>query len=193
MNQPQQLLGQVYPDGCFLGFNAAIDRKAAEQLVFMCGDAVRNRFNTVNLLLSSTGGTLDHAYYLCSCLDALPIKVVTYNVGNVMSAAILPFLCGDERYAIAGSTFYFHQTHYPPPTDHVSAAFVRSRAQAIAREDKRSADFVAQKVGAPSQEVQNWQRRELYMDTATALTRGIIHGVKAPVITPNSFFHQVVV
>jgi ATP-dependent Clp protease protease subunit len=189
----QHPLGHVYPSGCFIGFNAAIDRKAAEQLAFMCGDAAKSRFTAVNLLLSSTGGILDHAYYLCSILDALPIKIVTYNIGSVNSAAILPFVCGDERYAIPASTFYFHQTHYPPPTDAVSAAFVSSRAKSIAREDERSASFVAQKIGASSKDVKNWQRSELFMDTDTALARAVIHGVKAPIIAPDALFVQVVI
>jgi ATP-dependent Clp protease, protease subunit len=153
----------------------------------------RNRFAAVNLLLSSTGGILDHAYYLCSVLDALPIKIITYNVGSVNSAAILPFVCGDERYAIPSSTFYFHQTHYPPPTDAVSASFVASRAKSIAREDQRSASFVAQKIGVAPKDVKNWQRSELFMDTDTALARGVIHGVKAPVIAPDALFEQIIV
>jgi ATP-dependent protease ClpP protease subunit len=192
MNAPL-LLSQTYPGGCFIGFNAAIDRKAAEQLALMCGDAVKNRFSAVNLLLSSVGGTLDHTYYLCSVLDALPIDIVTFNIGNVMSAANLLFLCGKQRYAIEGSTFYFHQTHYPPPSDQVSASFVRSRAKSIARDDVRSATFIANKIGVPIKDVMKWQRSELFMDTARALTLGIIHGVKAPVITPNAFFLQLVV
>jgi len=193
MNQPSTLLSQVHPGGCFIGFNAAIDRKSAEQLAMICSDAVKNQFGTVNLLLSSTGGILDHTYYLCTILDALPIKVVTFNIGNVMSAANLLFLCGKERYAIEGSTFFFHQTHYPPPSDQVSASFVRSRAKAIARDDARSAMFMANKIGRPVKDIMKWQRSELFMDTATAIAHGIIHGIKAPVIAPDAFFLQLVV
>jgi ATP-dependent protease ClpP protease subunit len=194
MNQPQPLsLSQSNPGGCFIGFNAAVDRKAAEQLVLMCGEAVKNGFTEIHLLLSSIGGDLIHTYYLCSVLDALPIKFITYNIGSVMSAANLLYLCGDERYAIPGSTFYFHQTHFPAPTGNVSEPFVRAHARSIVREDQRSATFVAAKIGSTPQDVRKWQRSELFMDTSTALARGIIHGIKAPVIPPNALFHQIVV
>lgn len=189
----QRPLGLDYPGGCFIGFNAGIDRKAAEQLAFMFSDAWKNRFDTVTLLISSTGGILDHAYYLCSVLDALPIKIVAYNIGGVMSAANLLFLCADERYATKGSTFYFHQTQYPPPNGQVTESFARTHAKAIARDDARTAGIIAEKIGGSVKDVRRWQRTELFMDTSTALARGVIHGIKAPIITPESFFHQVVI
>ena len=61
MNNPS--LSVAFPGGCYFGFNAAIDRKAAEQLVFLVGDAVKNGYRTVNLCLSPIGSILDHAYY----------------------------------------------------------------------------------------------------------------------------------
>lgn len=192
MNQPQSL-SESHPGGCFLGFNAAIDRKASEQLVYTFNDAMRNGYEEINLLLSSSGGILDFAYYACSILDALPIKIISYNIGNVCSAANLLFLCGDERFANEGSTFFFHQTHYPPPSDNVTASFAKARSKAIARDDKRSASYVAQKTRSPVKTVMNWQRSELFMDTSTALENGVIHGIKAPAIPPNAFFHQIVI
>lgn len=186
-------LAKSHPGGCYLGFNSVIDRKPAEQLVWLVSDAHKNGFKSVNLLLSSTGGMLDQTHYLCNLLDAMPLEIVTYNVGNIMSAANLLFLCGDRRYAVEGAVFFFHQSSYPPPGDQITSTFAKSRAQSIDRDDTRTANFVAAKIRRPAEEVLGWQRSEMFMDTGAALACGIIEGVKAPVIPHDAFFHQVVV
>lgn len=189
----QQLLCQTYPGGVYLGFNAVIDRKSAEQLVYMVNDTIRNGYPEVNILISSFGGDLAQAYYACTSLEALPTKIITYNTGNIGSAANLLFMIGAERYAIDGSSFYFHQTSFPPPTDQTTAAFANSRAQWISREDRRSCDFVAKRTGVPTKTVAGWQKRELFLDTDAALSNGLIHAIKAPTIPPNAFFCQIII
>lgn len=188
MNLP---LAQTHPGGVFIGFNAGIDRKSVEQLVTVCGEAARNQFQTLNLLLSSEGGLVDHAYYACTILNALPIKLVTWNIGSVQSAANLLFLCGKERYAIEGSTFYFHQTHQNPPQGQLTASFVRRSAKGISREDTRAATFISQKTGRTVKDALKWAKAELYMDTRSALANGIIEGVKAPLIPQDALFQQI--
>jgi membrane-bound ClpP family serine protease len=68
--QTGESLSKEHPGGCYIGFNAAIDRKAAEQLALAITDAQKNGFSTVHLCISSVGGLLDHAYYLFSILEA---------------------------------------------------------------------------------------------------------------------------
>jgi hypothetical protein len=57
------LLSQFYPGGCYIGFNALIDRKAAEKLVMVCMQAQQNGFSTINIAINSAGGLLEQAYY----------------------------------------------------------------------------------------------------------------------------------
>lgn len=190
MNPP---LSVTYPGGFFLGFNGGIDRKSAEQILFMCSDAMRNGFATLNLCLSSTGGILDQAHYVSNMLDALPVKIITYNVGNIASSANLLFLCGDERYAVNGATFYFHGTHYPPPIDQVTADYARLRTKTIQYEDTRSADVIAAKTGKTIKDVKGWARRELMMTTNEAFSNGIIHAIQPPNIPQGAFFHQLII
>jgi hypothetical protein len=95
--------------GCFIGFNAGIDRKAVEQLASVCGQAISHGFDSITIGMTSIGGLLEQAYYAYGVLDALPIKIATHNLGSIQSSANMLFLCGDERYAIQGSTLFFSQ------------------------------------------------------------------------------------
>jgi ATP-dependent protease ClpP protease subunit len=189
----QMLLSQSHPGGCFLGFNAAIDRKAAEQLIFVVNDAIRNGYKEINLCMSSIGGILDHTYYALNLLDALPVRLITWNLGNIQSAANLLFLCGVDRYATTGATFFFHQTGYDSPNTRITEPYLAEKLKAVQYDDNRSAAIVATKTGKPIQDVRGWQNTELVVDTAAAIGHGLIHSVRALVVPPNAFFHQIIV
>jgi hypothetical protein len=62
MSGTPPLLALSYPGGCYLGFNALIDRKAAEQVASVMNDSRIKGFTEVNLCISSVGGILDHTY-----------------------------------------------------------------------------------------------------------------------------------
>jgi ATP-dependent protease ClpP protease subunit len=187
-------LREQFPAGCYIGFNAAFDRKSAEQLILVCGEAVRNGYDEIYLCLGSPGGLLDDVYYVINMLEAFPAKLITYNVSVIQSAANLVFLCGDERYAVPGSTFYFHQTHFtPPPGQEINQAVMVQRLKAIEENDARCAAFDLLKTGKPAKQIAEWYNTELIMTTDAALANGIIHEVRQLEIPPKSFFHQVVV
>jgi ATP-dependent protease ClpP protease subunit len=186
-------LSETHPGGCYLGFNAAIDRKAAEQLAFVVNDTKRNGYNQVNLCISSVGGILDQTYYLFNILEAIDIEIITWNVGNIQSAANIIFLCGDKRFATAGSTFFFHQTGYDPPAGRITEPYLVEKIKAVQYDDTRSAGIIATKTGKRVEDVRGWQNTELVMDTAAALAHGLIHAVDALVIPKDAFFHQIIV
>jgi ATP-dependent Clp protease protease subunit len=187
-------LREQFPAGCYIGFNAMFDRKSAEQLILVCGEAVRNEYEEINLCLGSGGGMLDDVYYVINILESFPVTLVTHNVSTVQSAANLVFLCGDRRFAVPGSTFFFHQTHFtPPPTQQINKAFMTERLKAIEDNDDRCTTFYLEKTGQPAEKVGEWCNSEILMTTDDALANGIIHEVRQLSMPPKAFFHQVIV
>jgi ATP-dependent protease ClpP protease subunit len=181
------------PGGCFFGFNGMIDRKAVEQLVLMCGDANVHGFKEVTLCLSSLGGILVDAYYAYNMLEALPLKLITYNVSTIQSAANMLYLCGDERYATPGSTFFFHQTAFDAvPGQRVTEALATERLKAIQLEDARTAEIIANKTAQPIESVRQWQNTERLMSTDDAIQHGLLHEVRPLVIPDDALFRQIV-
>jgi ATP-dependent protease ClpP protease subunit len=194
MNGDPRPLSQRFPGGCYVGFNALIDRKAAEQLVMVCTQAQQNGFSTINIAINSAGGLLDQAYYAYHWLEALPVTIITHNVGNVQSATNLLFLCGDQRYGVEGCTFFFHQTAFEAlPGQRLSASFVRERLKGMQYEDTRSAQIYASKTNRTVKDVRKWMNAEKVMDTAAAIQNGLIQAVRPYNIPPNAFHHQVIV
>ena len=58
--------------------------------------------------ISSGGGSVIHGITAYNYLKKLPCKVHTHNMGEVSSAAILPFLAGSVRTADKVAKFMFH-------------------------------------------------------------------------------------
>ena len=182
-----------HPGGCYLGFNAAIDRKAAEQLVMFVSDLKKGGFENINLCISSIGGLLDHAYYAFNMIEAIDISITTWNIGNIQSASNMLYLCGDERYAVKGSTFFFHQTGYDPPTGRITEPYLTERLKSVRYDDNRTADIIASKTGRPIEEVRGWQNTELVMDTELAMRQGIVHEIRELRIPSDALFLQVII
>ena len=64
--------------------------------------------DTLVLKISSGGGDIGCGVTAYNYLKSLPYAIHTYNMGNVASAAILPFLAGSVRTAAPVSKFVFH-------------------------------------------------------------------------------------
>lgn len=181
-----------YPGGCFIAFNWSFDRPASAKLVEAAFNAHTAGFTRIHLLLSSTGGFLSDAYYATECLRALPCELFMYNIGAVQSAANVVFSSGTRRFAAPGATFYFHQTGFDGAAgERLSEKEIREKLRIIEEGDARSAAYVADRTGCTADTVMEWQREGRTLTAAEALAAGLIEGIAAPVIGPNSWVRQI--
>lgn len=63
----------------------------------------------ITVYINCYGGSIAEAWAIKNALEAHNAKIVTVNMGFVASAAIYPFMAGEERYTCRESAFYFHQ------------------------------------------------------------------------------------
>lgn len=65
--------------------------------------------DVINVYIDSYGGVLSEGWAIYNQLRQHPAFVRTYGIGFVASAALYPFLAGDERYAVEPSAYFLHQ------------------------------------------------------------------------------------
>ncbi len=65
--------------------------------------------DTIHCHIDSYGGVVSEGFAIYNTLKSHPAKVITYADGFVASAAIYPFLAGDERIASPLSAFFLHR------------------------------------------------------------------------------------
>jgi ATP-dependent Clp protease protease subunit len=186
-------LSKRFPGGCFLGFNAAVDRRAAEQLVAAAAEACRQGYDTINLCLSSQGLMLHHAHYAQRMLEGLPAKLITWNLGSIQGGALLVYIAGKERYAIEGASFLFNQAGFDPYSGRLAEPFLRDRLKFAQHEDHRTAEAIALRCGRSPEEARDWQANEMMADTDEALRLGIVHELRALAIPADAYVQQVTI
>jgi ATP-dependent protease ClpP protease subunit len=185
-----QVSGEQAP-GYYIGFNARIEKRSTDQLLSMCGEAMRAGFPEVNICMSSTGGLLDIAHYCYNVLEALPVKIVTHNLFTVQSAAILIFMCGDERYAVPGASFFFHNPSLETQAQRLTGTLLNEKLKTIEDELTRSTAIYAAKTGRSLELVRKWQAQDTTMHAPAAIRNRLIQAAKPLVLPKGAVFQQV--
>lgn len=81
-----------------------------EQSAVTLTDKIKNLdVDEINVHIDSYGGEVKEAWGMFNALRQHKAKINTYADGFVASAAIFPFLAGDNRYANSVSAFFMHK------------------------------------------------------------------------------------
>ena len=130
----------------------------------------------INVHIDSYGGAVSEGWAIYNALKNHPAKVVTYGDGFVASAALYPFMAGDERYASHLSAYYFHQVW-------VSASGYADELRAAANEAELMTEVglnaFTDNTGMTADEVRELQKSETWLTPSEALERGIATAILA--------------
>jgi len=124
----------------------------------------------ISVYIDSYGGSVAAGWGIYNALRQHPAKVKTYGVGFVASAALYPFLAGDERYASTLSAYYMHEAW--------------TSASGYADELRRAADQIesltdigvnafVERAGMERDKVLELMHEETWLTPAAALELGI--------------------
>lgn len=130
----------------------------------------------INVHIDSYGGAVSEGWAIYNALKNHPAKVVTYGDGFVASAALYPFMAGDERFASNLSAYYFHQVW-------VSASGYADELRAAANEAELMTEVglnaFTDNTGMTADEVRELQKSETWLTPSEALERGIATAILA--------------
>lgn len=130
----------------------------------------------INVHIDSYGGAVSEGWAIYNALKNHPAKVATYGDGFVASAALYPFMAGDERYASNLSAYYFHQVW-------VSASGYADELRAAANEAELMTEVglnaFTDNTGMTADEVRELQKSETWLTPSEALERGIATAILA--------------
>lgn len=129
----------------------------------------------INVHIDSYGGSVSEGWAIYNALKNHPAKVVTYGDGFVASAALYPFMAGEERYASNLSAYYFHQVI-------VSASGSAEELRAAAEEADMMTEIgckaFTENSNMTEEEVRQLMESETWLTPTEALERGIATNIK---------------
>ena len=111
-------------------FREPVTTISLSRLAASTGAAAAAGADEIIWLLSSPGGELLPTLELCRTLAKSPVRLTTFAVGQVASAATYLMLAGAERVAHPDATFLFHEVSTPikpPPGSFVARSVERNR------------------------------------------------------------------
>jgi len=161
----------------YVSFVAAINDQSVTTLIRTMSELVNQGASEIHLLFSSGGGSVGLGFALYNTLNALPIKLVTYNVGNVDSIANVVFLSGEERYAASSATFMFHGVTWGAPNP-ITGQQAREAVANIGADEARIAAVIAERTNLPQSDVELFFREAATKDAQYALEHGFIQEIR---------------
>jgi ATP-dependent protease ClpP protease subunit len=163
----------------YVSFSADITPQTTETLIAVLGEQVNKGVTEVYLMFSTAGGSVMHGFNLYNVMRALPLKLITHNVGSVNSIGNVTFLAGQERYACPQSTFMFHGVGFDTvPGLRLEEKFLRERLDAMKQEQRRIESIIVNNTNLHAWQVRNFFREARTKDADYALSVGIVHQIK---------------
>lgn len=131
--------------------------------------------DVIHVHIDSYGGAVSEGWTIYNALRDHPARIVTHADGFVASAAIYPFMAGDERVASNLSAFFFHQVL-------VSAAGNADDLRAAADEADKLNEIGLKAFtdnGIDADRIRELEQAETWLDADEALELGIATSIVA--------------
>lgn len=150
-----------------------------DTLIGACADLANQGAETVHLMLSTPGGSVDSAIAAYNLIRGMPFRLVTHNVGSVDSMGNVLFLAGEERFACPDSTFMFHGVGFNVTAKtRFELRTLREKMDSVEGDQRKIAAIVAARTRLKPDEIDG-----LFLEAVTrgpdyALAHGIVHAVR---------------
>lgn len=138
------------------------------------GIPVENR-KPITLCIYSYGGDLDAAFALIAACEASLTPIVTVNMGIAMSAGLMIFLAGRERYCFKRSQALIHSgsASNVAGTYEQIAAFQESYDRSV----KAMKDYILERSEIPSKTFNKKKSTDWYLTDEEQVAYGIAHKI----------------
>lgn len=160
----------------FVFFNQSITTASMRTLDRQLVTLIEGGVTHVTLVLNSPGGSVYETLTAYSLIRALPARIDTHAVGFVASAATTLFLAGETRTADRHARFLFHptQTSFNGAS---TAQDTRDRLAMFGTINGVVSDIIHDRTTVPREEVERFERQEVFYTAQQALEAGIIQEI----------------
>ncbi len=171
----------------YIVFNADVQVAQVAKLRQAITEAINGGATELYLAISSGGGNVFEGLSIAALLKALPIEVITHNVGQIDSVASVIFATGKKRYANKNANFLFHGVTQQFGNQTLSESQILEVYKNTVRAKEVIALNFASYTGVPLIDITNLMIDGAnILPAAEALSKTIIHDVREFSIPANS-------
>jgi ATP-dependent protease ClpP protease subunit len=163
----------------YISFSNVVNQVTTENLLGLLAQQMNSGIDEVHLALSTPGGSVMNGLTAYNIMRALPLKLITYNVGSVNSIGNVLFLAGEERYACGVSSFMFHGVGFDVNAGmRFEEKVLRERLDSILNDQQRIGEVIRHRTSIDAREVKRLFLQAATKDSTYALQKGIINAVR---------------
>jgi ATP-dependent Clp protease protease subunit len=125
-----------------INFVSGINSKSIASLIDVTGTARNKNSSKIILNISSTGGGLGPIFGAYYHLRSLGIPLVSHNIGNIESSAVLLYLAADTRFVAPHARFMIHNFNWSFASGPIMHSDVREKVDSLDSDAKRYGDIL---------------------------------------------------
>jgi ATP-dependent protease ClpP protease subunit len=176
-----------------VNFVSGINPKSIAALIEVTGKARNNCSTKIIFNISSTGGDLHSAFAAYYHLRSLGIPLVSHNMGNVESSAVILYLAADTRLAAPHARFLVHSFHLTFGNESVRRPVLRENASSLDFDTQRYGGIFNERTkGAESPvEIIKALNDNVFLTACAAARLGICSEITEPAVPTGACFRWI--
>lgn len=176
MNQIETILIEGEKPVC-ISFTSEISAQTTPVLIGALTNAISN-YDEIHLLVSTPGGKVAEGIAVYNAIKALPVPVITYNIGNINSIGNVVFQAGKRRVAAKISSFMFHGVGFTVQNARLELKQLNEYTASLHNDQVLIAEIMVERTKLSIPEVNELFLNMAYMNSKEALERGITDEVR---------------
>ena len=163
------------PSEVYAVFSDNINQASVQRIFNAFAGGSANKVQHVHLLFQSSGGTIADGVCLHSFFKSLPLKLTIYNVGSVMSVALISYLGAKTRKTNLRATFMMHRSSSAgQPT---TASRLKGLAKSLTLDDERTEAILREHLKLPPEQWTALDNQDVFFSGEEAVSIGIAHEI----------------
>ena len=177
---------------CF-SFTSDINPSSTPILLGALMNAVNEGRDEIHLFISTPGGLVADGIAGYNAIQALPVPVYTYNIGNVDSIGNVLFQAGERRIAAPISSFMFHGVGFDIQNMRFEMKQLNERTASIQNDQSLIAEIMAKRTNLSVGDVEELFLRTAYLRANEAFDRGLTDEVREIFLPKNMPLYQLII
>ena len=170
----------------WVNFEFAVTWERMNTLQELMTNLVDRKIGDVTLMISSVGGDLAAALSTYNFLRSLGIRLTTYNVGNVYSAAVMLYLAGERRVVEPTGQFLIHEPSTGGTIGSLTEAQLGDRVESLRLDTGRFEDLLLARTRIAKGTLETIMAKTTFVDPHKAIDMGIATEIAHLVRPPST-------
>lgn len=176
----------------FIRFMAPVLPATIDHLMKVIDKKIHEKYERLNLLLSSPGGSVFHGLSVYNFLKGAPIETYTYNFGSVDSIGVVIYCAGKKRFCVPHARFLIHgvKMNFQRPAS-FDEFQIHEHLKSVQIDQKNIARVIADNTGKGSDVIEKDMHDRKTLNPHEAKDYGLVNEIKSELFPLDAEFYSI--